>query len=160
MPTRMALACTLLLNVSLAAGQSGASGPAPAAGTATRAPIANCAPEDGTGGKTQMDLVGFSDVGSELTPPHAMMFDQSNLGDPDLAGDKFLAVENRFFAILDSGQPLTFSAIGVPASAVWTPATGNFQWTPSETEGPGVYTVIACSAIRIPFNATSCTILQ
>ena len=63
-------------------------------------------------GKTQMDLVGFSDVGSELTPPHAMMFDQSNLGDPDLAGDKFLAVENRLFDILDSGQPLTFSAEG------------------------------------------------
>ena len=62
--------------------------------------------------KTQMDLAGSNDVGSELTPPHAMIFDQSNLGDPDLAGDKFLAVENRFFDILDSGQPLTFSAEG------------------------------------------------
>jgi len=63
-------------------------------------------------GKTQIDLTGFSDVGSELTPPHAAMFDQSNLGDPDLAGDKFLAVENRFFDLLDSGQSLTFSAEG------------------------------------------------
>ena len=63
-------------------------------------------------GKTQMDLAGSSDVGSDLTPPHALMFDQSNLGDPDLDGDKFLAVENRFFDILDSRQPVTFSAEG------------------------------------------------
>ena len=59
-----------------------------------------------------MDFAGFSDAGSELTPPHATMFDQSNLGDPDLAGDKFRALENRVLELLDSGQPLTISAEG------------------------------------------------
>jgi len=63
-------------------------------------------------GTTQMDFPGFSDVGSELTPPHATMFDQSDLGDPDLAEDKFRALEQRVLDLLGSGQPLTISAEG------------------------------------------------
>jgi hypothetical protein len=63
-------------------------------------------------GKTQMDFAGFSDVGSELTPPHAVMFDQSDLGASDLPDDKWHALESRVLDLLGSGQPLTISAEG------------------------------------------------
>ena len=59
-----------------------------------------------------MDVAGFSDGGSELIPPHATMFDQSELGDPALARDKFRALENRVLELLDPGLPLTFSTEG------------------------------------------------
>jgi hypothetical protein len=35
---------------------------------------------------------------------------------------------------------LTFSLIGAPAGAAIDPATGVFEWTPAEAQGPGVYT--------------------
>ena len=35
---------------------------------------------------------------------------------------------------------LTYSLIGGPAGATIDPATGEFSWTPSEAQGPGVYT--------------------
>jgi hypothetical protein len=63
-------------------------------------------------GKTQMNFAGFSDAGSEQTPPDAVMFDQADLGFPDLDQDKWSALENRVLDLLDSGQPLTFSAEG------------------------------------------------
>jgi hypothetical protein len=64
------------------------------------------------GGKTQMDFAGFVDAGSELTPPNVKMFDQADLGFPDLEQDKWRALENRVLELLDSGQPLTISAEG------------------------------------------------
>ena len=38
------------------------------------------------------------------------------------------------------GDTLTYSLIGAPAGATIDPATGEFSWTPSEAQGPGVYT--------------------
>ena len=63
-------------------------------------------------GKTQMDFVGFVDIGSEHTPPDVKMFDQADLGFPDLEQDKWRALEYRVLDILSSGQPLTISAEG------------------------------------------------
>jgi hypothetical protein len=37
-------------------------------------------------------------------------------------------------------QVLTFSLVGAPDGAVIDPTTGVFTWTPSEEQGPGVYT--------------------
>lgn len=66
-------------------------------------------------GKTQMDFAGFIYAGSESDPPHTTIFNQSDLGyahddDPELYEDKWHALENRVFDLLDSGQPLTISA--------------------------------------------------
>ena len=66
-------------------------------------------------GKTQMDFAGFIYAGSEYDPPHTAIFNQSDLGydhddDPELYEDKWHALENRVFDLLDSGQPLTISA--------------------------------------------------
>jgi len=55
-------------------------------------------------GKTQMDF--------EQTPPNAKIFDQADLGFPDLELDKWRALENRVLELLDSGQKLTISAEG------------------------------------------------
>ena len=67
-------------------------------------------------GKTQMDFVGTADAGTEYDPPHTTMFDQPDLGyareDPELYEDKWHALENRVFDLLDFGQPLTISAEG------------------------------------------------
>ena len=41
-------------------------------------------------GKTQMDFAGFVDVGSELTPPDVKMFDQADLGFPDLERERYV----------------------------------------------------------------------
>ena len=66
--------------------------------------------------KTQMDFAGTTDAGTEYDPPHTTMFDQPDLGyareDPELYEDKWHALENRVFDLLDSGQPLTISAEG------------------------------------------------
>jgi hypothetical protein len=67
-------------------------------------------------GKTQMDFAGVVDTGTEYDPPHTTMFDQPDLGyareDPELYEDKWHALENRVFDLLDSGRPLTISAEG------------------------------------------------
>ena len=67
-------------------------------------------------GKTQMDFAGVIDAGSEHDPPHTTMFDQPDLGyardDPELYEDKWHALENRVFDLLDSGHRLTISAEG------------------------------------------------
>jgi hypothetical protein len=63
-------------------------------------------------GKTQMDFAGFIDAGSEHTPANATIFDQADLGYPELDEDKWQALENRVFDLLGSGQPLTISAEG------------------------------------------------
>jgi putative cell wall-binding protein len=39
------------------------------------------------------------------------------------------------------GDPLTYSATGLPSGAAFNPATRTFTWTPSEAQGPGTYTV-------------------
>ena len=36
---------------------------------------------------------------------------------------------------------LTFSASGLPDGATFDPATRQFSWTPSESQGPGSYQV-------------------
>jgi hypothetical protein len=63
-------------------------------------------------GTKQMDFAGFADVGSELTPPDVRMFDQADLGNPDLDGEKWRALEYRVLDLFSSGQPLTISAEG------------------------------------------------
>ena len=67
-------------------------------------------------GKTQMDFAGFIDAGPESFPPNTTMFNQPDLGyareDPELYEDKWHALENRVFDLLESGHPLTISAEG------------------------------------------------
>jgi hypothetical protein len=63
-------------------------------------------------GKKQMDFAGFVDVGSELTPPDVKMFDQADLGNPDLEEKLFRELEYRVLDLFSSGQPLTISAEG------------------------------------------------
>ena len=71
-------------------------------------------------GKTQMDFAGFifllDGPGAKGWPPNTTMFNQADLGyerdDPELYQDKWHALENRVFDLLDSGQPLTISAEG------------------------------------------------
>src|SRR5258708_257996 len=48
----------------------------------------------------------------EQDPPDAKIFDQADLGFPDLELDKWRALENRVLELLDSGQKLTISAEG------------------------------------------------
>jgi hypothetical protein len=63
-------------------------------------------------GKTQMDFAGFTYVAPESFPPNTSMFNQPNLGHPELAEDKLRALENRVLDLLGSGQPLAISAEG------------------------------------------------
>jgi hypothetical protein len=67
-------------------------------------------------GKTQMDFAGFVEAGPESFPPNTTWFNQPDLGyardDPALYEDKWHALENRVFDLLDSGHPLTISAEG------------------------------------------------
>src|SRR6516162_2981386 len=71
-------------------------------------------------GKTQMDFAGLifslDGPGAKGWPPNTTMFNQADLGyardDPELYEDKWHALENRFFDLLDSGRPLTISAEG------------------------------------------------
>ena len=63
-------------------------------------------------GKTQMDFAGFTYAGPESFPPNTTMFNQPDLGYPELDEDKWRALENRVLDLLDSGQPLTISAEG------------------------------------------------
>ena len=77
--------------------------------------------EDTTGsitlanGKTQMDFAGYVLAPSpEIVemPTDLPLFNEAELGHPELDEDKWGALENRFFDLLDSGQPLTISAEG------------------------------------------------
>jgi hypothetical protein len=61
-------------------------------------------------GKTKMDFAGFTYTGPEGFPRDTAMFNQPDLGQPDLDDDKWRALENRFLDLLDSGRPLTISA--------------------------------------------------
>jgi hypothetical protein len=63
-------------------------------------------------GKTQIDFAGFIDAGGEPFPPDTTWFNQAELGHPELNEDKWGALENRVFELLDSGRPLTISAEG------------------------------------------------
>jgi hypothetical protein len=68
-----------------------------------------------TNGKTQMDFDGFTyllDPDAEGWPPNTTMFNQADLGHPELEKDKWGALEDRFLDLLDSGRPLTISAEG------------------------------------------------
>jgi hypothetical protein len=64
-----------------------------------------------TSGKTQMDFAGLTFTDPVSFPPNTAMFNQADLGEPDLADDKWRALENRLFDLLESG-PLTVSAEG------------------------------------------------
>ena len=77
--------------------------------------------EDTTGsitianGKTQMDFAGYVLAPSPEVvemPNDLPLFNEAELGHPELDEDKWGALENRFFDLLDSGQPLTISAEG------------------------------------------------
>ncbi len=69
-------------------------------------------------GKTQMDFAGFFYADSDVLSGFrgAAFFNQPDLGyardDPELYGDKWQALENRVFDLLNSGRPLTISAEG------------------------------------------------
>jgi hypothetical protein len=71
-----------------------------------------------TNGKTQMDFAGFFYADSDVLSGFrgAAFFNQPDLGyardDPELYEDKWHALENRVFDLLDSGRPLTISAEG------------------------------------------------
>ena len=58
-----------------------------------------------TNSKTQMDFAGFiyllDGPGAERWPPNTTMFNQPDLGHPELDGDKWGALENRFFDLLE-----------------------------------------------------------
>jgi hypothetical protein len=68
-------------------------------------------------GKAQMDFAGFTYAGPESFPPNTTMFNQPDLGYPELDEDKWRALENRVLELLGSGQPLTISAEGKCAAA-------------------------------------------
>jgi hypothetical protein len=67
-------------------------------------------------GKTQMDFAGRIDgpggPGAEGWPPNTTVFNQADLGHPELDEDKWGALEDRFLDLLDSGRLLTISAEG------------------------------------------------
>jgi hypothetical protein len=63
-------------------------------------------------GKTQMEFAGFTLLDPVSFPPNTALFNQADLGEPDLENDKWRALQNRFFDLLDSGRPLTVSAEG------------------------------------------------
>jgi hypothetical protein len=63
-------------------------------------------------GKTKMDFAGFTYSGPESFPPNTSMFNQADLGHPELTGDKWGELEERVLDLLGSGQPLTISAEG------------------------------------------------
>ena len=68
-----------------------------------------------TNGKTQMDFAGnvFAPSPEVVEMPTDLpLFNEAELGHPELDVDKWGALENRFFDLLDSGQPLTISAEG------------------------------------------------
>lgn len=66
--------------------------------------------------KSQMDFAGSIDGTYPDGPPHTVTFEQPDLGyareDPELYEDKWHALEKQVFDLLDSGEPLTFSAEG------------------------------------------------
>ena len=61
--------------------------------------------------RTQMDFAGFTYAGAESFPPNTALFNQPDLGHPELDEDKWGALENRFLDLLGRG-PLTISAEG------------------------------------------------
>ncbi|EJN10876.1 hypothetical protein PMI42_05763 [Bradyrhizobium sp. YR681] len=63
-------------------------------------------------GKTQMDFAGFTHAAPGSFPPDTSMFNQPDLGDPELAEDKWRALQSRVLDLLDSRQPLTIAAEG------------------------------------------------
>jgi hypothetical protein len=63
-------------------------------------------------GKARMDFAGFTYAGPESFPPNTAMFNQPDLGYPELGEDKWRALENRVLDLLGSGQLLTISGEG------------------------------------------------
>jgi hypothetical protein len=64
-------------------------------------------------GKTQMDFAGDIYPHPEVEMPTDLpFFNQAELGHPEFDKDKWGALENRVFDLLDSGHPLTISAEG------------------------------------------------
>jgi hypothetical protein len=73
----------------------------------------------------------------------------------------------------DEGSPITFTATGndpnsdplsyslsgdVPSGATINPTTGEFSWTPSETQGPGTYTFSVVVSDGVASDSTTVTI--
>jgi hypothetical protein len=64
-------------------------------------------------GNTQMYFAGNVFHNPEVEMPADLpFFNQADLGHPELDKDKWSALENRVFDLLDSGRPLTISAEG------------------------------------------------
>jgi hypothetical protein len=63
-------------------------------------------------GNKLMDFAGFVDVGSERTPPNVGMFDQADLGFPNLDQENWRALEYRVLDLFSSGRSLTISVEG------------------------------------------------
>ena len=59
---------------------------------------------------------------------------------------------------VDGPGPITFNVSGAPAGASINPSTGVFNWTPTEAQGPGVYTIIFKATDGV--GASSTTSLQ
>jgi hypothetical protein len=76
-------------------------------------------------GKTRMDFAGFIYSGPESFPPQTAMFNQADLGHPELADDKRGALEDRVLDLLGSGLPLTVSAEG---KSYVLPPTPTSRW--------------------------------
>lgn len=83
--------------------------------------IRRCPPKQGgrqpttitiASGNKQMDFKGSVDEGSELTPPKVGMFDQADLGDPDIEEKKLRELEARVLDLFSTGENLTISAEG------------------------------------------------
>ena len=84
---------------------------------------------DGTAWDTQLvpivvtpdpDVPLFTPIGPQSTPENTTLHFQAHATDPDF--------------------PLTYALIGAPDGAEIDPATGEFSWTPTETDGPGDFT--------------------
>jgi len=60
----------------------------------------------------------------------------------------------------DPEQELVFSLDGAPTGAVIDPETGEFSWTPSEAQGPGVYTfsVLVSDGIEYDYQFITVTV--
>ncbi len=63
-------------------------------------------------GDKQMVFAGLVDEGSEQTPPDVRMFDQADLGQPDLEEKAFRKLEYRVLDLFSAGRKVTISAEG------------------------------------------------
>ena len=77
----------------------------------------------------------------------------------DATIDELTNVEYNFKAVDSDTLPrtVTYTIENLPEGATFSPLTAKFSWTPTEAQGPGVYTitVTACDAATPPACATA-----